>query len=236
MDQEKIGKTLRETRKKNHLTQQEFAEKFGVTYQAVSKWENNKSIPDISILKRICDIYNLDLNELLSVEKSEEKKAKKPKWVYKIGVGLLVILVMLLLLITLNQESDFELKELTANCENFTITGSIAYNKNKTSIHISNINYCGKKDTNIYKKMECTLYEKNKERKTKIDDYTYKKIGGSTIEELLRNIKFNIHDYVKTCKSYTENSLELEINATNQKNQIITYKIPLKLEENCKDK
>ncbi len=232
MDQEKIGKTLKEIRKQNHLTQQEFAEKFGVTYQAVSKWENNKSIPDITILKQICNIYNLDMNELLSVEKKEKKK----KAISKIGIGVFVIIFILLILTFINQESNFELKELTANCKNFTITGSIAYNRNKTSIHISNINYCGKKDTNIYKKMECILYEKNKEKKTKIDNYTYKKIGGSTIEELLRNIKFNIHDYVKTCKSYTANSLELEINATNQKNQIITYKIPLKLEENCNDK
>ena len=40
MDQEKIGKLIKVIRKKNNLTQAEFAEKYGVTYQAVSKWEN----------------------------------------------------------------------------------------------------------------------------------------------------------------------------------------------------
>ena len=39
MNQEKIGKQIKEFRRKNHLTQQQFAEKYGVTYQAVSKWE-----------------------------------------------------------------------------------------------------------------------------------------------------------------------------------------------------
>ncbi len=40
MDQELIGKFIKEIRKKNNLTQQEFATKYKVTYQAVSKWEN----------------------------------------------------------------------------------------------------------------------------------------------------------------------------------------------------
>ena len=39
MDSEKVGKFIKELRLKNNLTQQEFASEFGVTYQAVSKWE-----------------------------------------------------------------------------------------------------------------------------------------------------------------------------------------------------
>ena len=54
MDQEKIGKFIKEIRKKENLSQQKFAEKYGVTYQAVSKWENGKNIPDLSILKQMC--------------------------------------------------------------------------------------------------------------------------------------------------------------------------------------
>lgn len=232
MNQEKIGKIIKQIRKEHHLTQQEFAEKFGVTYQAVSKWENNKNIPDIAILKQICDTYNIDINDLLSVTiKKQDSKRKKITLFLISGLILLALLIIAFFLI--NKENSFELKELSSSCKNFTITGSIAYNKNKTAIHISNINYCGKKDMNIYKKMECILYEKENERKIKMAEYIYKKKSGSTIEELLKNIKFNVHDYIKTCKAYTEGSLELEINATNQKNQIITYKIPLKLEDNC---
>lgn len=43
MNQELIGKTIKEIRKKENLSQQKFAEKYGVTYQAVSKWENGLS-------------------------------------------------------------------------------------------------------------------------------------------------------------------------------------------------
>ena len=57
MDQEKIGNIIKELRKKNNLTQQNLADQLGVTYQAVSKWENGKNIPDIAILKEISKLY-----------------------------------------------------------------------------------------------------------------------------------------------------------------------------------
>ena len=53
MNQEKISKFIKDIRIKNNLTQKDFADKFGVTYQAVSKWENGKNLPDINILKEI---------------------------------------------------------------------------------------------------------------------------------------------------------------------------------------
>ena len=63
MNQEKIGSLIKKVRKENNLTQQDFAKKYGVTYQAVSKWENGKNIPDIALLKEICGDYNIDINE-----------------------------------------------------------------------------------------------------------------------------------------------------------------------------
>ena len=60
MNQEKIGNIIKNIRVQNNLSQREFAEKFGVTYQAVSKWENGKNIPDIAILKEICREYKLE--------------------------------------------------------------------------------------------------------------------------------------------------------------------------------
>ena len=72
MDQNKIGNFIKSIRLDNNLTQKSFADKFGVTYQAVSKWENGKNIPDISILKQICDEYNIDINEILNGEKKKK--------------------------------------------------------------------------------------------------------------------------------------------------------------------
>ena len=74
MNQEKIGNLIKEIRKKNGLTQEKFASKYGVTYQAVSKWENGKNIPDLNILKDICEDYHIDLNDLLEGNDSLKKK------------------------------------------------------------------------------------------------------------------------------------------------------------------
>ena len=49
----------------------------------------------------------------------------------------------------------------------------------------------------------------------------------------LRIDKEDIDNYIKTCKYYNNNSLYLEINATDKNNKVITYKIPLELKNNC---
>ena len=73
MNQDKIGKLIKKIRKENNLTQADFAKDLGVTYQAVSKWENGKNIPDISILKKISNKYNIVFNFY----------KEKGKWVMK---------------------------------------------------------------------------------------------------------------------------------------------------------
>lgn len=59
-----------------------------------------------------------------------------------------------------NRSNDFEFKTISSDCSNFTITGSVAYNDIKSAIYIANINYCGGADDNLYKSIECILYEK----------------------------------------------------------------------------
>ena len=51
MNQEKIGKFIQELRKEKGLTQDELAEKLGITKNAVSKWERGISLMDLSLLK-----------------------------------------------------------------------------------------------------------------------------------------------------------------------------------------
>ena len=69
MNQEKIGKFIAELRKEKNLTQQELADKLGVTDRAVSHWENGRRLPDYSLLKDISKELNIAINELLSGEK-----------------------------------------------------------------------------------------------------------------------------------------------------------------------
>lgn len=79
MNQERIGQLIKNIRLKSGLTQEKFAQKYGVTYQAVSKWENGKSVPDISILKKISEDANIDLKDLLE---GIDVKSKKRKYIY----------------------------------------------------------------------------------------------------------------------------------------------------------
>ncbi len=75
MDRMKFKETLVKLRKERNLNQQDIADLFNVTVQAVSKWENGDSIPDIITLEKISNFYGLSINELLNGDtlKSGEK-------------------------------------------------------------------------------------------------------------------------------------------------------------------
>ncbi len=68
MDQVKIGKLIEKCRKQSKLTQQELAEKLFVDRTLISKWENGKLCPDIKYFQELCNIFNIELKELLSGE------------------------------------------------------------------------------------------------------------------------------------------------------------------------
>ncbi|MGM9878191.1 MAG: helix-turn-helix transcriptional regulator [Bacilli bacterium] len=76
MDQSKIGKFIAKSRRENNLTQQELADKLGVTDRAVSHWENGRSLPDVSLFKKLCEILNISINELINGEKIVIEKEK----------------------------------------------------------------------------------------------------------------------------------------------------------------
>ena len=63
-----LGKRIMENRKKLGLTQDQLAEQLGVTAQAVSKWENDQSCPDITMLPKLAEIFDISIDELLGRE------------------------------------------------------------------------------------------------------------------------------------------------------------------------
>ena len=69
MDQMKIGKFIASCRKEQGLTQAVLAEKLGISDRAVSKWENGKSMPDSGLMLELCELLEINVNELLSGEK-----------------------------------------------------------------------------------------------------------------------------------------------------------------------
>lgn len=73
-----IGENIRNFRKKNDLTQEAFAERLGVTYQSVSRWENDTTYPDIELLPAIAEALSVTMDELLGIPQAEkEKRADK---------------------------------------------------------------------------------------------------------------------------------------------------------------
>lgn len=230
MDQEKFGKFIKEIRKQNHLTQKQLADKYHVTYQAVSKWENGLNMPDTLLMKQMSKDFGMSIDELLE---GEYKNIKKEKMYFIITFFSLIFILCCIFFIIIfrpfQKDSDFQFKTLSTECNNFNISGNISYNENKSAIYITNIQYCGGDDTEEYKQIECILYESNHDTETKISSFQSNR-GKIKLEDFLQDVTLSIDNYVKTCKEYKEDSLYLSINATDYHDKITTYKIPLKLE------
>lgn len=71
MTEETLGKRIVAHRKKLGLTQDALAEQLGVTAQAVSKWENDLSCPDIAMLPKLAGLFGITVDALLGVEREE---------------------------------------------------------------------------------------------------------------------------------------------------------------------
>ena len=81
MDQKRIGAFIAQCRKEKNLTQMQLAETLGITNQAVSKWENGRGMPDVSLLQPLCDVLGISLNELFreSIYQRRNTKEKRKK-------------------------------------------------------------------------------------------------------------------------------------------------------------
>ena len=77
MNQEKIGKFIAKLRKEKNITQEQLAEKMGVSINAVSKWERGISFPDVSLYKKLCNELNISIEELINGEKDNSESAKE---------------------------------------------------------------------------------------------------------------------------------------------------------------
>ena len=69
-----IGENIRNFRKKNDLTQEALAERLGVTYQSVSRWENGSTYPDLELIPAIAEVLAITVDELLGMPQIEKEK------------------------------------------------------------------------------------------------------------------------------------------------------------------
>ena len=77
-----LGNRLYELRKKKNISQEEAAEKLGVTRQTISKWETDQSLPDFDKILPLCVLYEITTDELLTGT-SNQKRMKKKKTIQK---------------------------------------------------------------------------------------------------------------------------------------------------------
>lgn len=86
-----LGNNLFQARKRSGLSQEQVAEKLGVSRQTISKWETDESVPDIYQSKKLAKLYNLTLDELIEfdlnqkeieevIKNTDEKKESKINW------------------------------------------------------------------------------------------------------------------------------------------------------------
>lgn len=76
---ETIGERIQRLRKENNLTQEDVAKHLNISPQAISKWENDISLPDILLLTDIANLFHTSVDMLLGNEKKQQVKFIEPK-------------------------------------------------------------------------------------------------------------------------------------------------------------
>lgn len=218
MEQEKIGKLIAELRKEKKLTQEELAEKFGIAPQSVSKWERGVNMPDISVLKDLCKILDVDVNDFLRGEKSKnnskseknlskelkeeqekviidamkyyEKRAKN-KYIRRsfiIFTILITFIAIVSVMYSISNYNKIKIYKLTSNEEDLVINGRIIFNPYNKIITINTIRY-----NDIYVGTNKEIEAKNIKLKLLANDKTIYETGSLDYDENEKPQKLNYY-------------------------------------------
>ena len=174
MNQEKIGKYISKKRKELKITQEQLAEKLRVTDRSVSRWENGKSMPDVSLFKQLCEVLNITLDELLCGEdkpQSSHETINYIKYQRKLYLYKLIIVVIISILIICGLLFFF--------FKPFKLEFNDTIDYAKPIYNIDD-------NTKLYSKFEKNYYVKN----TKIDLSEVLKNGTLTIEQIKKQMNY----------------------------------------------
>lgn len=210
MEQEKIGRFIQELRKEKNMTQLELGERLGVTDRAISKWENGRGMPDLSLIKPLCKELDITINELLSGEriKKEEyqekleenilntikytdKKIKKNNNVFKIIIG--SVLTLLIIFITL---FSIDIKRMNNNEPVFFSTWGFLYAP-AIDLHEIELELAIKNYLVLNGDSESKRYDNEK---------TFVGIRTYLIEEIKEDKLYNVYAWILEEKYYLENN------------------------------
>ncbi len=210
MNQEKIGKFIALLRKEKNMTQNDLAKKLKITDRAISKWENGRGMPDLSLLMPLCETLNISINELLSGErlnkkeyqdKLEEniintidysnKKIKKEKRTFKICLSIILIFIILLIImyrIDINRMKNN--KQVLFSTWGYDYTPSIDLKEEKIELAIMNY----------------LIKEKDNKEKQNDSEKTFASFKIYLTIEIESGKKYNVYTQVLIGNYYLENN------------------------------
>ena len=76
MEQVKTGKFIAKKRKELNLTQEQLAERLGVSNKTISKWETGKCMPDYAVVKNLCEELKVSVSELMDGEETDDSSVR----------------------------------------------------------------------------------------------------------------------------------------------------------------
>lgn len=188
-----LGKKIVNLRKKNNLSQEELAEKVGVTRQTISKWELEETAPDIKQAKALSEIFKVSLDELTNndinsilvekVSNTEKLAGIIIKILKVVGIGLLVLVIIEILFspifnINTNSKSNKVVGKyvLTCKIDKKQYSYSIEYNKNYQVINSGG-------DAWIYNHTDVDSYDDANKAVANVEDYFKEHKGSCLIEK-----------------------------------------------------
>lgn len=209
MNQEKIGRFIAELRKEKKMTQIDLANKLGITDRAISKWENGRGMPDLSLLTPLCEILDISINELLSgakldkkdyQEKLEEniintinytdKKIKKTKNTFIITLSvILIFIVMLIVMFSIDINRMKNNKPVIFSTWGYSYVPPIDLKEEEIELAI----------------MDYIIEKGDSEPKHHENEKTFASMRVYLIEEKERDKHYNIYAWVLDGKYYLEN-------------------------------
>lgn len=131
MNQQNTGNFIATKRREKNLTQEQLAERLGISNKTISKWENGKCMPDYSVIELLCKELDITLAELLDGEEKEPNsirvydeeqvkslltKIQKMEKNYKYTIGAILVVVGFLSLALTSLFSGSHLQDFVSGC------------------------------------------------------------------------------------------------------------------------
>ena len=158
MNQELLGKNLAKLRKEKNLTQEALSELLNIDRTTISKWERGISSPDISMLKDLCNVLDVSINDIFDTDKNQssnkekeinniikvidfyEKRKKKKIFIWS-ALLLIITVVITTSIAIISRTSNYDFFSISENNDNYTINGLLLYNNKRQILLIKEIGY-----------------------------------------------------------------------------------------------